>query len=322
MSDNDSHPFSTATGADVRVRFCPSPTGTPHVGLIRTALFNWAYARHAGGKLIFRIEDTDAARDSEESYAMIIDALRWLRLDWDEGVDVGGSDGPYRQSQRYDIYRDLVQRLTASGHIYESFATGEEIEARNVVARPRPEARLRQLRARPHRRPEGRLPRRGPRARAAPACARHRPELRRPRPRRDHVPGRLVQRLRRRTAQRPPALHLRQPGRRRAHGCHARAPWRRPAVVDPAPDRAVPRADRRRCDDVRPAVRAPPVCDGRGQQEAVEARPGVEPLPPPRPRVHPRRARQLPGAARLVAEPRPRRVLDRRARRRRSTSPT
>jgi len=132
MSDNDSHPFSTATGADVRVRFCPSPTGTPHVGLIRTALFNWAYARHTGGKLIFRIEDTDASRDSEESYGMILDALRWLRLDWDEGIDVGGPHGPYRQSQRYDIYRDLIERLKASGHIYESFATGEEIEARNI----------------------------------------------------------------------------------------------------------------------------------------------------------------------------------------------
>ncbi|NUU07590.1 glutamate--tRNA ligase [Leifsonia sp. C5G2] len=132
MSDSIAHPFSTATGADVRVRFCPSPTGTPHVGLIRTALFNWAYARHTGGKLIFRIEDTDAARDSEESYEMILDALRWLRLDWDEGIDVGGPDGPYRQSQRYDIYRALIARLVESGHIYESFATAEEIEARNV----------------------------------------------------------------------------------------------------------------------------------------------------------------------------------------------
>ncbi|MDN4596559.1 glutamate--tRNA ligase [Leifsonia virtsii] len=132
MSDSIAHPFSTATGADVRVRFCPSPTGTPHVGLIRTALFNWAYARHTGGKLIFRIEDTDAARDSEESYEMILDALRWLRLDWDEGIDVGGPDGPYRQSQRYDIYRDLIARLVESGHIYESFATAEELEARNL----------------------------------------------------------------------------------------------------------------------------------------------------------------------------------------------
>ena len=125
-------PFTTATGADVRVRFCPSPTGTPHVGLIRTALFNWAYARHTGGKLIFRIEDTDAARDSEESYGQLVDALTWMGLDWDEGIDVGGPDAPYRQSQRTGIYRDLIDRLVASGHLYESFATGEEIETRNI----------------------------------------------------------------------------------------------------------------------------------------------------------------------------------------------
>ena len=132
MSATVSHPVSTATGADVRVRFCPSPTGTPHVGLIRTALFNWAYARHTGGTLIFRIEDTDAARDSEESYQQVLDGLRWLRLDWDEGEGVGGPHGPYRQSQRYDVYADVIERLKASGHLYESFATGEEIEARNV----------------------------------------------------------------------------------------------------------------------------------------------------------------------------------------------
>jgi glutamyl-tRNA synthetase len=125
--------FSTATGADVRVRFCPSPTGTPHVGLIRTALFNWAYARHTGGKLVFRIEDTDAARDSEESYEQLLDALRWLKLDWDEGIDVGGPHGPYRQSQRGDIYQGVIEKLKTSGHLYESFATGEEIEARNVA---------------------------------------------------------------------------------------------------------------------------------------------------------------------------------------------
>jgi glutamyl-tRNA synthetase len=129
-----SAPFSTATGSDVRVRFCPSPTGTPHVGLIRTALFNWAYARHTGGRLVFRIEDTDAERDSEESYEQLLDALRWLRIDWDEGIDVGGPHGPYRQSLRTSIYRDVIERLKASGHLYESFATGEEIEARNVAA--------------------------------------------------------------------------------------------------------------------------------------------------------------------------------------------
>ncbi|MFK4483317.1 glutamate--tRNA ligase [Curtobacterium sp. AB7] len=127
-------PFTSASGSEIRVRFCPSPTGTPHVGLIRTALFNWAYARHTGGKLVFRIEDTDAARDSEESYAQILDGLRWLRLDWDEGVDAGGEHGPYRQSERTAIYDDVIAKLKASGHIYESFVTPEEMEARNKAA--------------------------------------------------------------------------------------------------------------------------------------------------------------------------------------------
>lgn len=127
-------PFSSATGRDVRVRFCPSPTGTPHVGLIRTALFNWAWARHTGGTFVFRIEDTDAARDSEESYAQLVDALTWLGLDWDEGIGVGGPHAPYRQSERGDTYRDIIARLTAAGHLYESFSTAEEIDARNAAA--------------------------------------------------------------------------------------------------------------------------------------------------------------------------------------------
>ena len=116
------------------LRFCPSPTGTPHVGMIRTALFNWAQARHTGGTFVFRIEDTDAARDSEESYAAIIESLRWLGLDWDEGIDVGGPNGPYRQSQRSEIYADVIEKLKAGGYLYPSFSTPEEIEARNVVA--------------------------------------------------------------------------------------------------------------------------------------------------------------------------------------------
>lgn len=124
--------FSTATGADVRVRFCPSPTGTPHVGLIRTALFNWAYAKHTGGTMVFRIEDTDQARDSEESYHQLLDALRWLGITWDEGVETGGPHPPYRQSQRGPIYADIIERLRASGHLYESFLTPEEIEAKNL----------------------------------------------------------------------------------------------------------------------------------------------------------------------------------------------
>ncbi|NUS37125.1 MAG: glutamate--tRNA ligase [Pseudarthrobacter sp.] len=118
----------------VRVRFCPSPTGTPHVGLIRTALFNWAYARHTKGTLVFRIEDTDSARDSEESYHQLLDALKWLGIDWDEGVEVGGPHEPYRQSQRSDIYQDVIKRLHDGGFIYESFSTPEEIEARHRAA--------------------------------------------------------------------------------------------------------------------------------------------------------------------------------------------
>jgi glutamyl-tRNA synthetase len=122
---------TTATGADVRVRFCPSPTGLPHVGLIRTVLFNWAYARNQGGKLVFRIEDTDAARDSEESYLQLLEALRWLEIDWDEGVEVGGPHAPYRQSERHDIYREVLGRLIDAGAVYESYSTADEIDARN-----------------------------------------------------------------------------------------------------------------------------------------------------------------------------------------------
>lgn len=126
---------STTPGSSpVRVRFCPSPTGTPHVGLIRTALFNWAYARHVGGTFVFRIEDTDPARDSEESYQQLLDALRWLGLDWDEGVEVGGPHEPYRQSQRMDLYRDVAARLLEGGYAYESFSTPEEVEARHRAA--------------------------------------------------------------------------------------------------------------------------------------------------------------------------------------------
>jgi len=122
---------TTATGADVRVRFCPSPTGLPHVGMVRTALYNWAYARHTGGKLVFRVEDTDAARDSEESYRQLVDALTWLKIDWDEGVEKGGPHAPYRQSQRREIYAEVLDKLIATGAVYESYSTAEEIDARN-----------------------------------------------------------------------------------------------------------------------------------------------------------------------------------------------
>ncbi|MCC3278902.1 glutamate--tRNA ligase [Arthrobacter sp. zg-Y40] len=118
----------------VRVRFCPSPTGTPHVGLIRTALFNWAYAKHTKGTMVFRIEDTDTARDSEESFLQLLDALDWLGITWDEGVNVGGPHEPYRQSQRGEIYQDVIAKLRDAGYLYESYSTPEEIEARHRAA--------------------------------------------------------------------------------------------------------------------------------------------------------------------------------------------
>ncbi|MCW2539123.1 MAG: glutamyl-tRNA synthetase [Frankiales bacterium] len=120
--------------SSVRVRFCPSPTGMPHVGLIRTCLFNWAFARHYGGTFVFRIEDTDAARDSQESYEMLLDTLRWFGMTWDEGPDIGGPHAPYRQSERGDIYRNVVERLLAAGHLYESYTTNDETEARHRAA--------------------------------------------------------------------------------------------------------------------------------------------------------------------------------------------
>ncbi len=122
------------TATEVRVRFCPSPTGTPHVGLVRTALFNWAFAKHHGGTFVFRIEDTDASRDSEESYAALLDALRWLGLEWDEGPEVGGPYEPYRQSLRRDQHTAVVQQLLEAGEAYESFSTPEEVEARHKAA--------------------------------------------------------------------------------------------------------------------------------------------------------------------------------------------
>ena len=127
-------PSAPATGSDIRVRFCPSPTGTPHVGLVRTALFNWAWARHTGGRLVFRIEDTDASRDSQESLDQLVEALQWLGIDWDEGYGVGGPHEPYRQSQRGEQYQDVIARLKEAGAIYESFSTPEEVEARHREA--------------------------------------------------------------------------------------------------------------------------------------------------------------------------------------------
>lgn len=119
----------------VRVRFCPSPTGNPHVGLVRTALFNWAFARHHGGTFVFRIEDTDVTRDTEESYEALLDAMRWLGLDWDEGPETGGPHAPYRQSRRMDVYRDVAARLLDAGHAYHCYCSQPELAARREAAR-------------------------------------------------------------------------------------------------------------------------------------------------------------------------------------------
>jgi glutamyl-tRNA synthetase len=118
----------------IRVRFPPSPTGSPHVGLVRTFLFNWAFARHTGGKLVLRIEDTDVARNTQESYDGLFDLFRWLGLDWDEGPDVGGPHAPYRQSERGDIYRDALARLAEAGHTYHCYCTTDEVAARRQAA--------------------------------------------------------------------------------------------------------------------------------------------------------------------------------------------
>ncbi len=119
----------------VRVRFCPSPTGSPHVGLARTALFNWAFARHHGGTFVFRIEDTDTARNTQESYDTLLEVMRWLGFDWDEGPEVGGPHGPYLQSERFDIYADVATRLRAAGRAYDCYCSAEELDERNEKAR-------------------------------------------------------------------------------------------------------------------------------------------------------------------------------------------
>ena len=114
---------------NIRVRFAPSPTGDLHVGNIRTALFDWAFARHTGGKFIFRIEDTDKERVTDEYIQRAIDTLKWLGLNWDEGPEVGGPNGPYLQSERLHIYKEWADKFLASGAAYHCYCSAEELEA-------------------------------------------------------------------------------------------------------------------------------------------------------------------------------------------------
>jgi glutamyl-tRNA synthetase len=118
----------------VRTRFAPSPTGYLHIGGVRTALFNWLFARGQGGQFLLRIDDTDRQRNVEEALAPILHGLKWLGLDWDEGPDIGGVFGPYYQSQRLELYQAAAQQLLESGAAYRDFARPEELDAERKAA--------------------------------------------------------------------------------------------------------------------------------------------------------------------------------------------
>ena len=252
-------------------------------------------------------------RDSEESYAAILDALRWLGLDWDEGPEVGGPYEPYRQSQRGEIYRDVVARLLAAGEVYEAYSTAEEVEARHVAAGRNPKLGYdnydRDL-------TDGAACRSSSPRAASRCCgcgcptrtSRWNDLVRGP----TTFAAGIGARLRDHPRQRRSVVHVGQSGRRRADEDHPRAARRGHPAVDAASDRAVPGADphrrRRRDPRVRPSAKR----SRRRQQEAVQARPAVEPVPAPRPRLHPRGPAELPGAAGLGDRRRPRRVQPRR----------
>ncbi len=144
-----------AKTAPVRVRFAPSPTGHLHVGGARTALFNWLFARKHGGVFVLRIEDTDTQRSSEESTRGILDAMRWLGLDWDEGPGVGGDFGPYQQTSRNVLYRAEAERLQREGRAYRCFCTHEDLAAMRAVAASRGTAQRYDGRCRDLDAPEG-----------------------------------------------------------------------------------------------------------------------------------------------------------------------
>src|SRR3954469_21059297 len=118
----------------VRTRFAPSPTGYLHIGGVRTALFNWLFARKHGGQFILRIDDTDQKRNVAEALQPILDGFRWLGMDWDEGADVGGPCGPYYQSQKLERYQSAVKQLLDRGAAYWDYATKDELKADREAA--------------------------------------------------------------------------------------------------------------------------------------------------------------------------------------------
>ena len=127
---------------NIRVRFAPSPTGYLHIGGSRTALFNWLFAKRNQGTFVLRIEDTDVERSSQASEGTIISSLRWLGLDWDEGPDIGGEFGPYRQCERLAIYNEYAEELLKQGKAYYCYCIEEELEERRTQAWQRSEPRV------------------------------------------------------------------------------------------------------------------------------------------------------------------------------------
>src|ERR671910_2052726 len=121
--------------AKIRVRYAPSPTGRLHVGGVRTALFNWLFARKNGGTFVLRIEDTDLERSTEESVEQLGRSMRWIGLEWDEGPEAGGPHSPYRQTERFDLYREAARKLLDSGAAYYDFATPEDLAGLREAAR-------------------------------------------------------------------------------------------------------------------------------------------------------------------------------------------
>jgi glutamyl-tRNA synthetase len=138
-----SSPSSSSPGKP-RVRFAPSPTGYLHIGGVRTALFNWLWARKTGGSFILRIEDTDQERSTPESKAVILDSLGWLGIDWDEGPGVGGKYGPYTQMDRLRVYAEMADKLIFEGKAYRCYCTKEELdEQRQALKAKDPKAQFR-----------------------------------------------------------------------------------------------------------------------------------------------------------------------------------
>ncbi len=233
----------TAEPTPARVRFAPSPTGYLHLGGLRTALFDWLYARHTGGQFILRIEDTDQKRYNPESLGDLMRSLRWLGLEWDEGPDIGGPYGPYIQTERREIYHEEVAKLIESGHAYRCYCTPEELEEMRVQQRAQGRQQGYDRRCRYSVRGGARRTRsRGPQLRRAlrrPTRRRHRRA--RPDPRRHR--NRKRQRARSRHPQGGRAAHLppRRRGRRPPHAHHAHSARRRVDLVRAAAQAALRR---------------------------------------------------------------------------------